>query len=162
MKYNPSQNVFKVTSGDLCAIHSILMPQLQQNDFPPNAHKRHSIAHPWRLGMLCLVGVDIRMSPLCKRSGLTLIEVPNMHIYQIRLLVYVWFTNMLIFATWCNWRDFYWCWIKFCLSLSLSFTFVLQLYMPYSFILDCGSKRLNCNSWYQITYTMLRYYHQSV
>ena len=27
---------------------------------------------------------------------------------------------MLIFATWCNWRDFYWCWIKFCLSLSLS------------------------------------------
>ena len=42
-----------------------------------------------------------------------------MHIYHIRLLVYFWFTTMLIFATWCNWRDFYWCWIKFCLSLSL-------------------------------------------
>ena len=43
-----------------------------------------------------------------------------MHIYHIRRLVYFWFTTMLIFATWCNWRDFYWCWIKFCLSLSLS------------------------------------------
>ena len=49
-----------------------------------------------------------------------------MHIYHIRLLVYFWFTTMLIFATWCNWRDFYWCWIKFCLSLSLSLNYIIQ------------------------------------
>ena len=53
-----------------------------------------------------------------------------MHIYQFRLLVYFWFTTMLIFATWCNWRDFYWCWIKFCLSLGLSL-YTIEL-LPYS------------------------------
>ena len=58
--------------------------------------------------------------PLCKRSGLTLIEVSQHAYLSYQALVYFWFTTMLIFATWCNWRDFYWCWIKFCLSLSLS------------------------------------------
>ena len=51
-----------------------------------------------------------------------------MHIYHVRLLVYFWFTTMLIFATWCNWWDFYWCWIKFCLSLSLSLNLSLSHY----------------------------------
>ena len=43
-----------------------------------------------------------------------------MHIHHIRRLVYLLFFYHVIFATWCNWLDFYWCWIKFCLSLSLN------------------------------------------
>ena len=43
-----------------------------------------------------------------------------MHIHHIRRLVYLLFFYHVILATWCNWLDFYWCWIKFCLSLSLS------------------------------------------
>ena len=58
--------------------------------------------------------------PLCKRSGLTLIEV-SQHAYssyQASSLPFIFYH--VILATWCNWLDFYWCWIKFCLSLSLS------------------------------------------
>ena len=60
--------------------------------------------------------------PLCKRSGLTLIEV-SQHAYssyQASSLPFIFYH--VILATWCNWLDFYWCWIKFCLSLSLSLT----------------------------------------
>ena len=55
--------------------------------------------------------------PLCKRSGLTLIEV-SQHAYssyQASSLPFIFYH--VILATWCNWLDFYWCWIKFCLSL---------------------------------------------
>ena len=58
--------------------------------------------------------------PLCKRSGLTLIEV-SQHAYssyQAFSLPFIFYH--VILATWCNWLDFYWCWIKSCLSLSLS------------------------------------------
>ena len=58
--------------------------------------------------------------PLCKRSGLTLIEV-SQHAYSSYLafsLPFIFYH--VILATWCNWLDFYWCWIKLCLSLSLS------------------------------------------
>ena len=58
--------------------------------------------------------------PLCKRSGLTLIKV-SQHAYssyQASSLLFIFYH--VILATWCNWLDFYWCWIKFCLSLSLS------------------------------------------
>ena len=58
--------------------------------------------------------------PLCKRSGLTLIEV-SQHAYssyQAFSLPFIF--HHVILATWCNWLDFYWCWIKFCLSLSLN------------------------------------------
>ena len=58
--------------------------------------------------------------PLCKWSGLTLIEV-SQHAYssyQASSLPFIFYH--VILATWCNWLDFYWCWIKFCLSLSLS------------------------------------------
>ena len=57
--------------------------------------------------------------PLCKRSGLTLIKV-SQHAYssyQASSLPFIFYH--VILATWCNWLDFYWCWIKFCLSLSL-------------------------------------------
>ena len=58
--------------------------------------------------------------PLCKRSGLTLIEVSQhgYSSYQASSLPFIFYH--VILATWCNWLDFYWCWIKFCLSLSLS------------------------------------------
>ena len=64
--------------------------------------------------------------PLCKRSGLTLIEV-SQHAYssyQASSLPFIFYH--VILATWCNWLDFYWCWIKFCLSLSLSLTQLKQ------------------------------------
>ena len=51
--------------------------------------------------------------PLCKRSGLTLIEV-SQHAYssyQASSLPFIFYH--VILATWCNWLDFYWCWIKF-------------------------------------------------
>ena len=51
--------------------------------------------------------------PLCKRSGLTLIEV-SQHAYssyQAFSLPFIFYH--VILATWCNWLDFYWCWIKF-------------------------------------------------
>ena len=63
--------------------------------------------------------------PLCKRSGLTLIEV-SQHAYssyQVFSLPFIFYH--VILATWCNWLDFYWCWIKFCLSLSLSLSLSL-------------------------------------
>ena len=66
--------------------------------------------------------------PQCKRSGLTLIEV-SQHAYssyQAFSLPSI-FYHVIFFATWCNWLDFYWCWIKFCLSLSLSLSLRLLL-----------------------------------
>ena len=35
-----------------------------------------------------------------------------MHIHYIRRLVYLLFSTILFFATWCNWLAFYWCWIN--------------------------------------------------
>ena len=63
--------------------------------------------------------------PQSKRSGLTLIEV-SQHAYssyQASSLPFIFYH--VILATWCNWLDFYWCWIKFCLSLSLSLSLSL-------------------------------------
>ena len=58
---------------------------------------------------------------LCKRSGLTLIEV-SQHAYSsyqaFKSTFY--FLPCYFFATWCNRLDFYLCWIKLCPSLSLS------------------------------------------
>ena len=70
--------------------------------------------------------------PLCKRSGLTLIEV-SQHAYssyQASSLPFIFYH--VILATWCNWLDFYWCWIKFCLSLSLSLSLSLKRTEPIS------------------------------
>ena len=75
--------------------------------------------------------------PLCKRSGLTLIE-GSQHAYssyQASSLPFNFY--LVILATWCNWLDFYWCWIKFCLSLSLSLK-VLQDILQ--FIYDKSSR----------------------
>ena len=67
--------------------------------------------------------------PLCKRSGLTLIEV-SQHAYssyQASSLPFIFYH--VILATWCNWLDFYWCWIKFCLSLSLSLNVKYEMFI---------------------------------
>ena len=68
--------------------------------------------------------------PLCKRSGLSLIEV-SQHAYssyQAFSLPFIFYH--VIFATWCNWLDFYWCWIKLCLSLSLRMCIVYLFLNP--------------------------------
>ena len=68
--------------------------------------------------------------PQCKRSGLTLIEV-SQHAYssyQALSLPFIFY--LVILATWCNWPDLYWCWIKFCLSLPRSkHTIVLLIFV---------------------------------
>ena len=58
--------------------------------------------------------------PLCKRSGLTLIEVSQHAYSSYQAFSLPFISYHIILATWCNWLDFYWCWIKFCLSLSLN------------------------------------------
>ena len=50
--------------------------------------------------------------PLCKRLSLTLIEVsqhayPSYQAFSLPFIFY-----HVILATWCNWLDFYWCWIN--------------------------------------------------
>ena len=73
--------------------------------------------------------------PLYKRSGLTLIEV-SQHAYssyQASSLPFIFYH--VILATWCNWFDFYWCWIKSCLSLSLSLVGILLPFIYMCWIL---------------------------
>ena len=59
--------------------------------------------------------------PLCKRSGLTLIEVSQYVYLSYQAFSLPRFITMLIFfAIWCNSLEFYWRWVKVCLPVSLS------------------------------------------
>ena len=58
--------------------------------------------------------------PLCKPLGLILIEVSQHAYSSYRVFSLLFILHYVFLPTWCNWLDFYWCWIKFCLSLSVS------------------------------------------
>ena len=89
--------------------------------------------------------------PLCKRPGMTLIEV-SQHAY----LPYQAFGLSLIyhhvyFATWCTCLNMYLCWIKFCLSLSLSLSQCPSLsHFPWSELSTAPNDKLTITNHEQI------------
>ena len=52
-------------------------------------------------------------------------------------------SDMWFFATWCNWCDFYWCWIKFCLKNSVCQSAIPKLIIKHwSKFNSCSGKNL--------------------